>query len=89
MNSESSGASWVSREVQTKIDRESLPENQIEIAEELNDTDQLVEEIKRFLSASLFRSGEDDFEPFPPPEGIVTTQVDFQIVLLTETTYIY
>jgi hypothetical protein len=42
MNSESSGASWVSREVQTKIDRESLPENQIEIAEELNDTDQLV-----------------------------------------------
>jgi hypothetical protein len=60
----------VSREVQAKIVHESLTENQIEIAEELNDTQQLVKELKRFYERLALQGGEDEFEPFPPPEDV-------------------
>jgi len=65
----SDGSDKVSGEVQAKIDRESLPENQITIAEDLTDTHPLVEKTKRFFERRALREGEDRFEPFSPPEG--------------------
>ncbi len=59
----------VSREVQAKIDCESLPENRIEIAEDLSDAHPLVEKTKRYYERISLRESEDPYEPFSPPEG--------------------